>query len=68
MLLAVDGSASPEVQAAALTGVMNVQKIVHGDQSAAGRRLDHEITLFLSNPHENAPKLKPSGVPPGPPV
>ena len=68
MLLAIDGSASPEVQAAALTAVMNVQKIVHADQSAAGRRLDHEITLFLNNPHENAPKLKPSGVPLGPPV
>jgi len=68
MLLAMDGSASPEVQAAALAGITNVQKIVHADQSATGRRLDHEITLFLSNPHENAPKLKPSGVPPGPPV
>jgi hypothetical protein len=68
MLLAADGNVSPEVQAAALIGVMNMQKIVHADQSAAGRRLDHEITLFLTNPHQNAPKLKSPGAPPGPPV
>lgn len=68
MLLAVEGSATPEVQASALAGVLNVQKIVRGDQSPGSRRLEREISLFLSNPHQNTPKLKPSGVPPGPPV
>jgi hypothetical protein len=68
MLLAADTSASPEIQAVALAGVYNVRKVVHSGQSAAAQRLDHEITLFLNDPHQNAPKLKPSGVPPGPPV
>jgi len=68
MLLAGDGTASPEVQATALAGVVNVQKIVRGDQSPGARRLEREINLFLSDPHQNTPKLKSSGVPPGPPV
>jgi hypothetical protein len=68
MLLAADASATPEAQAAALTGVYSVQKIVHAEQTPAARRLDREITLFLSDPHQNTPKLTPSGVPPGPPV
>jgi hypothetical protein len=68
MLLAVDSNATPEVQAAALTGVYSVRKMVHGGQGATAQRLDHEITLFLNDPHQNAPKLKPSGAPPGPPV
>jgi hypothetical protein len=68
MTLAANGSATPEAQAAALSGVYSVQKIVHGDQSSAARRLEREINLFLSDPKQNAPKPKSSGVPPGPPV
>lgn len=68
MLLSVDDAATSEVQAAALAGVYDVQKIVHGEQSPVARRLDHEISLFLSNPQQNLPRLKPSGAPPGPPV
>ncbi len=70
MILAVNADATPEVQAAALAGVREVQNAV---KNRAGRdpvlqRLDHEITLFLQNPQQNTPKLKPSGSPPGPPV
>jgi len=70
MVLAANADATPEVQAAALAGVRDVQNAV---KNRAGRdpvlqRLDHEITLFLQNPQQNTPKLKPSGAPPGPPV
>ncbi|HLB87471.1 MAG TPA: zinc-dependent metalloprotease [Terriglobales bacterium] len=70
MVLAANADATPEVQAAALAGVRDVQSAV---KNRAGRdpvlqRLDHEITLFFQNPQQNTPKLKPSGVPPGPPV
>ncbi len=70
MVLAANADATPEVQAAALAGVRDVQSAV---KNRAGRdpvlqRLDHEITLFLQNPQQNTPKLKPSGAPPGPPV
>jgi Met-zincin/Domain of unknown function (DUF5117) len=66
--LAADNSATPEVQAAALAGIYNVQKIIHADQSPSGRRLDRQINLFLTSPHENTPRPRPSGAPPGPPV
>jgi hypothetical protein len=56
------------VQSVALGGVLDVQKIVHGRTDASSRRLDHEIDLFLKDPKQNMPKLRPSGVPPGPPV
>jgi len=70
MVLAANADATPEVQAAALAGVRDVQSAV---KNRAGRdpvlqRLDHEITLFFQNPQQNTPKLKPSGAPPGPPV
>lgn len=68
MVLSADAGATPEVQAAALAGTFKVQKIVHAQQSPAARRLDREIELFLSNPHQNTPKLKSSGAPPGPPI
>ena len=68
MALAADNRATPEVQAAALAGIYNVQKIVHADQSSSGRRLDREINLFLTNPHDNTPRPRSSGAPPGPPV
>ncbi len=70
MVLAANADATPEVQAAALAGLRDVQSAV---KNRAGRdpvlqRLDHEITLFFQNPQQNTPKLKPSGAPPGPPV
>lgn len=68
MSLAADNSAASEAQAAALAGIHNVQKVVHADQSPSGRRLDREINLFLTSPHENTPRPKPSSAPPGPPV
>ena len=68
MLLSVDGAATTEVQAAALAGVYDLHKIVHAEQNPVARRLDHEISLFLSNPQQNGPRLKVSGAPPGPPL
>jgi hypothetical protein len=68
MALAASNTATPEVQAAALAGIHDVQKIVHAEQSPSGRHLDHQINLFLNNPHENTPRPRPSGAPPGPPV
>ena len=69
MLLSSDAVATPEVQSVALGGVLDVQKIVHGRTDASSRRLImREIELFLKDPKQNLPKLKPSGVPPGPPV
>lgn len=68
MALAASNGATPEVQAAALAGIYSVQKTVHADQSPSGRRLDRQISLFLTNPHENTPRPMPSTAPPGPPV
>jgi hypothetical protein len=68
MLLAADANATPEVQAAALAGVYDVQKLVHSGSTPAARLLDHQITLYLADPHQNMPVVKPSGAPPGPPV
>jgi hypothetical protein len=69
MALAADSEATPEVQAAALAGVHSFQ----GRLQAAGKtpllqRLDREIRLFLEDPSNNTPKIRPSGAPPGPPV
>jgi hypothetical protein len=69
MVLAANSEATPEVQAAALTGVRQVQAAIRTNvKTAVLQRLDREITLFLQNPSQNVPKLKPSGAPPGPPV
>jgi Met-zincin/Domain of unknown function (DUF5117) len=68
MALAADNNATPEVQATTLEGIYNAQKLIHGDPSPSARRLDREINLFLTNPHQNTPKPSPSGAPPGPPV
>jgi len=69
MALAANPEATPEAQAAALAGVHSVQS----NLQAAGKtpilqRLDREIKLFLEDPVNNTPKIKPSGAPPGPPV
>ena len=66
MVLAANSDATPEVRAVALAGVREVQGAVKKDRSLEDRRLeqiDHEIILFLQNPEQNTPKLKPSGVP-----
>ncbi len=68
MILAADAKATSEVQSAALAGVFDIQKMVRARPDAAGRRLNWEIELFLSNPQQSLPKLRPSGAPPGPPV
>ena len=68
MLLSTNPDASPEVQSTALAGVTEVRKTLKLRSDAAAQRLSREIELFLSNPQQNVPKLKPSGAPPGPPV
>ena len=69
MMLAANSDATPEVQAAALAGVRDVQAAIKaGAKNAVSQRLDHEIFLFLQNPAQNTPKVKPSGAPQGPPV
>ncbi len=70
MVLAVNPDATPEVRAVALAGVREVQSAA---KKVAARgpvieQIDHEIVLFLQNPEQNTPKLKPSGAPAGPPV
>ena len=69
MVLAANSDATPEVQAAALAGVREVQGAIKaGAKNSALQRLDREILLFLQNPAQNTPKIKPAGAPPGPPV
>jgi hypothetical protein len=70
MILAADPEATPEVQAAALSGVKEVQAAARKGTAptATIQRLDREITLFLQNPKQNTPAIKGSGAPPGPPV
>lgn len=70
MVLAANSEATPEVRAAALAGVREVQSAVKKNtaRGAAMEQIDHEIILFLQNPEQNTPKLKSSGAPPGPPV
>lgn len=70
MILAANNDATPEVQAVALAGIHEVRSTIQGrtEGDSAMRRLDHEIMLFLQNPAQNTPKLKPSGGPVGPPV
>jgi hypothetical protein len=68
MILAVNSDATPEVQAAALSGVRQVHKAIPPVRTAILERLEREIALFLQNPSQNTPKLTPSAAPPGPPV
>jgi hypothetical protein len=68
MLLSADAGATAEVQSAALAGIFDIRTVVHEKTDPAALRLNREIELFLINPQQNAPKLKPSGAPPGPPV
>jgi len=70
MILAADSDATPEVRAAALAGVHDVQGAIRksATPSATLRQIDHQIVLFLQNPEQNTPKVKGSGAPAGPPV
>lgn len=70
MILAANPAATSEIQSAALTGVHQVQEAVKRSTARTSTldRLDHEITLYLQDPSENTPKLKPVGAPTGPPV
>jgi len=69
MVLAANSEATPEVQAAALAGVREVQTAIKaGATNFVIQRLDREISLFLQNPGQNTPKVKPAGAPAGPPV
>src|SRR5882724_134429 len=69
MVLAANSEATPEVQAAALAGVREVQGAIKTSaKNSTLQRLDREISLFLQNPGQNTPKVKPAGAPPGPPV
>ena len=69
MVLAANSEATPEVQAAALLGVHEVQGAIKTSaKSPTLQRLDREISLFLQNPSQNTPKIRPAGAPPGPPV
>ncbi|MGZ4835526.1 MAG: hypothetical protein ACXVZZ_07805, partial [Terriglobales bacterium] len=69
MILAADEQASGEVRALAMRGVRDIQKTIAGpERDPVRERLKTEIQLFLQNPSQNVPKLKPSGAPTGPPV
>jgi hypothetical protein len=69
MALASDTNAMPEARAAALAGVNEINNGVWANwQGAMADQLKHEIELYLRNPQENLPKVKPSGAPAGPPV
>jgi len=68
MALAVDENATPQTQAVALQGVMQVQTALKGAKSANAERLSNEIERFLRDPKNNTPRIKPSGAPEGPPI
>jgi hypothetical protein len=70
MILAENSEATPEVRAVALAGVREVQSAVkkNATRGPVIEQIDHEIVLFLQNPEQNTPKLRPSGAPAGPPV
>lgn len=66
MILSQNDAATPQVRAVALSGVEQIRKSLQPSVWNAG--LEREIDLFLRDPKNNTPKLKPSGAPPGPPV
>jgi hypothetical protein len=70
MILAANQEATPEVRAVALAGVREVQEAAKHSaaKNPALDRIEQEIMLFLQNPSQNTPKIKPSGAPAGPPV
>jgi hypothetical protein len=70
MILAANADATPEVRSIALAGVREVLSAAKRmtDSTPALDRIEQEIGLFLQNPSQNTPKIKPSGAPAGPPV
>ena len=68
MILSQNDDAGPAVRAVALAGVQDIRKSLNTSSSVFDAGLGHEIDLFLRDPKNNTPKLKPSGAPPGPPV
>ena len=69
MEAAADPAATAEVQAADLAGVHEIQNALKTiADTPVAERLKREIGLFLQNPAQNTPKVKPSGAPAGPPV
>ena len=68
MDLAADDNATPQTQAAAWSGVMQVQTALKGTHSANAERLAGEIERFRQDPKNNSPKIKPAGAPEGPPI
>ena len=59
MVLAMDENATPEIRNEAWTSLPELH---------AGAALAARIQLFLHDPKQNVPKLKPSGAPAGPPI
>jgi hypothetical protein len=68
MILSQNDEASAGVRAVALSGLQSIRKSLNTFSSVFNAGLSHEIDLFLRDPKNNTPKLKPSGAPPGPPV
>jgi hypothetical protein len=68
MILSQNDEASPEVRGVALSGLQDIRKSLNASSGAFNEGLSHEIDLFLRDPKNNTPRLKPSGAPPGPPV
>ena len=68
MILSQNDTATPAIRAVALSGVGEIRNSLASSTSVFGKGLGHEIDLFLRDPKNNTPKLKPSGAPPGPPV
>jgi len=70
MILAANVDATPEVRSIALAGVRETQSATRKttDRTPALDHIEHEIELFLQNPSQNTPKIRPSGAPAGPPV
>lgn len=68
MILSQNDEASPEVRGVALSGLQDIRKSLDASSRVFNAGLSHEIDLFLRDPKNNTPRLKPSGAPPGPPV
>jgi hypothetical protein len=68
MILAADDEATAEVRSDAWTGVSGVYTLVKTAHNANAAGIAHRIEVFMRDPKQNVPKLKPSGAPPGPPI
>lgn len=72
MGLAVDDNATPEVRAEAWAGVSSIYARIRlaraTNHSAARANLERKIEAFIRDPKQNAPKIRPSGAPAGPPI